>query len=175
MELLITLSLIVLLFVVLGSGLWIGLSLLGVAVFAMEMFTQRPVGDSMLLEDGLLQNFHLKPGRTAFQLNNRQDTLNNFFQHEMFYQFQHKRIVIVDRPVTIEPLRQKIDIDLVIISKDPKLYISQLTAVFNCKQFVFDASNPLWKIEKWQKECETLNLSGHSIPGQGAFIYDIGM
>lgn len=133
------------------------------------------VGDSILLEDGLLQNFHLKPGRTAFQLNNRLDTLSNFFQHEMFYQFQHKRIVIIDRPVTIEPLRQKIDIDLVIISKDPKLYISQLTGVFNCKQFVFDASNPLWKIEKWQKECETLNLSGHSIPGQGAFIYDIGM
>jgi len=37
------------LFLVLGSGLWIGLSLLGVAVIAMEMFTQRPVGDAMLL------------------------------------------------------------------------------------------------------------------------------
>jgi C4-dicarboxylate transporter, DctM subunit len=49
MELFITLSLIVLLLVALGSGLWIGLSLLGVAIFAMEMFTQRPVGDSMLL------------------------------------------------------------------------------------------------------------------------------
>ncbi len=49
MELFITLSLIVLLFVILGSGLWIGLSLLGVAVFAMEVFTQRPVGDSMLM------------------------------------------------------------------------------------------------------------------------------
>src|SRR6185369_14656445 len=34
---------------VLGSGLWIGLSLLGVAVVAMELFTQRPVGDSMML------------------------------------------------------------------------------------------------------------------------------
>jgi C4-dicarboxylate transporter, DctM subunit len=49
MELFITFSLIVLLFIVLGSGLWIGLSLLGVALFSMEAFTQRPVGDSMLL------------------------------------------------------------------------------------------------------------------------------
>jgi C4-dicarboxylate transporter, DctM subunit len=49
MELFITFSLIVLLFVVLGSGLWIGLSLLGVALFAMEAFTQRPAGDSMML------------------------------------------------------------------------------------------------------------------------------
>ena len=49
MELLVTVFLIVLLFAVLGSGMWIGLSLLGVAVVAMEMFTSRPVGDSMVL------------------------------------------------------------------------------------------------------------------------------
>jgi tripartite ATP-independent transporter DctM subunit len=41
--------LIALLFVVLGSGLWIGLSLLGVAIFAMEFLTSRPAGDSMAL------------------------------------------------------------------------------------------------------------------------------
>jgi C4-dicarboxylate transporter, DctM subunit len=49
MELFIALSLIVLLFVILGSSLWIGLSLLGVAVFAMDVFTQRPAGDAMAL------------------------------------------------------------------------------------------------------------------------------
>jgi C4-dicarboxylate transporter, DctM subunit len=48
-DLLITGVLIVTLLAVLGSGLWIGLSLLGVAVLAMELFTQRPVGDSMML------------------------------------------------------------------------------------------------------------------------------
>jgi len=48
-DLLITVFLIVLLLAVLGSGLWIGLALLGVAVVAMELFTQRPVGDSMML------------------------------------------------------------------------------------------------------------------------------
>ncbi|MEO8121102.1 MAG: TRAP transporter large permease subunit [Rhodoferax sp.] len=49
MDILIAGALILMLFIVLGSGLWIGLSLLGVAVIAMEMFTQRPVGDAMLL------------------------------------------------------------------------------------------------------------------------------
>src|SRR5512144_2820265 len=49
MEALIALALIVALFVVLGSGLWIGLSLLAVALVGMELFTQRPVGDSMML------------------------------------------------------------------------------------------------------------------------------
>jgi tripartite ATP-independent transporter DctM subunit len=40
--------LIALLIAVLASGLWIGLTLLGVAVFAMQWFTSRPVGDSMV-------------------------------------------------------------------------------------------------------------------------------
>ena len=36
-----------LLFVLLGSGLWIGLSLMGVAWIGMQLFTSRPVGDAM--------------------------------------------------------------------------------------------------------------------------------
>jgi tripartite ATP-independent transporter DctM subunit len=47
MDVLVTTLLIVLLFALLGSGLWIGLSLLGVAWIALELFTSRPVGDAM--------------------------------------------------------------------------------------------------------------------------------
>jgi tripartite ATP-independent transporter DctM subunit len=47
MDALITVLLIVFLFVLLGSGLWIGLSLLGVAWLGMQLFTPRPVGDAM--------------------------------------------------------------------------------------------------------------------------------
>ena len=47
MDALITTLLIVLLFMLLGSGLWIGISLLGVAWIGMELFTNRPVGDAM--------------------------------------------------------------------------------------------------------------------------------
>jgi C4-dicarboxylate transporter DctM subunit len=47
MDLLITTALIVLLFLLLGSGVWIGVSLVGVAWLGMELFTSRPVGDAM--------------------------------------------------------------------------------------------------------------------------------
>ena len=49
MDALIALALIVILFAVLGTGLWIGLSLLGVGWIAMELFSGRPAGDSMML------------------------------------------------------------------------------------------------------------------------------
>jgi C4-dicarboxylate transporter DctM subunit len=48
MDILTAVLLIALLIAVLASGFWIGLTLLGVAVFAMEIFTSRPVGDSMV-------------------------------------------------------------------------------------------------------------------------------
>ena len=47
MDLFITILLVVLLFALLGSGLWIGLALMGVAWIGMELFTTRPVGDAM--------------------------------------------------------------------------------------------------------------------------------
>ena len=36
------------LFLLLGTGVWVGLALLGVAFFGMELFTTRPVGDAMI-------------------------------------------------------------------------------------------------------------------------------
>jgi len=47
MDILITLALIAFLFILLGFGTWIGIGLLGVAWIAMELFTNRPVGDAM--------------------------------------------------------------------------------------------------------------------------------
>lgn len=49
MDFYITAFLIVVLFAILGSGVWIGLSLAGVAWIGMELFTTRPVGDSMVI------------------------------------------------------------------------------------------------------------------------------
>jgi C4-dicarboxylate transporter DctM subunit len=46
-DVLITALLIAFLFLLLASGLWIGLALLGVAWIGMQLFTSRPVGDAM--------------------------------------------------------------------------------------------------------------------------------
>jgi C4-dicarboxylate transporter DctM subunit len=49
MDVVIAGGLMLLLLMLLGAGLWIGLSLLTVALIGMELFTSRPVGDSMVL------------------------------------------------------------------------------------------------------------------------------
>lgn len=49
MEILITLLLIAVLFAMLAGGVWIGLTLAGVAWVAMELFSSRPAGDAMAI------------------------------------------------------------------------------------------------------------------------------
>ena len=49
MDLVVTVSLIVGLFVLLGAGVWIGLALSGVAWMAMELFSSRSAGDAMAI------------------------------------------------------------------------------------------------------------------------------
>ncbi len=131
------------------------------------------IGDSVLLKDGMLQNFHLKPGRIALQLNKEVGSLPELYANNLFYQFDGKKILLIDRSFLFQPGEEKINVDYIIISKNPKLYIPQLAKVFKCEQFIFDGSNPLWKIAKWKKDCEQLHLRCYSVPEQGAFIVDL--
>ena len=128
------------------------------------------VGDSILLQDGVLQNFHLKPGRITLQLNNRVDSLTKNIGESNFYQFGNKKMLFIDHEIHFVKPLNKIDVDYIVISNSARLYIAQLAEVFNCRQYVFDASNSVWKIDKWQKDCEELHLQHYSIPKQGAFI-----
>lgn len=130
------------------------------------------VGDTNLVQDGLLQNFHLKPGRISLNLFHKRDTIAALYHHNNFYQFYSKRILMIDSTSSYKPPAQKINVDYIVISKNPKLYIPKLAAVFNCKMYIFDASNPMWKIDKWKKDCEELHLRFHSVPEQGAFVID---
>ncbi|MES2849749.1 MAG: ComEC/Rec2 family competence protein [Bacteroidota bacterium] len=143
------------------------------AIDFVEGNNYRFLGDSILLVDGLLQNFHLKPGRIALQLNKRVDSMASCFGKEQFYHFGNKKILVLDEALSFEAGEKKMDVDFIVISKSPTIYIPQLVKTFNCNKFIFDASNSLWKIEKWKQDCDKLNLPYHSIPEKGAFVTDL--
>jgi competence protein ComEC len=67
------------------------------------------------------------------------------------------------------------DVDMIIVSPTPKRYRAQLAGVFNIPQYIIDASNTMWKIDQWQKECNSLHLNFFTIPAEGAFVYETGM
>lgn len=128
------------------------------------------VGDSDLTENSLLANYNLKPARIALMLHNNPDFKGFLHVEKNFYQFYNKRILIIDSAFNYYPLREKINLDYIVISKNPRVIISEITANFDCKNFIFDASNSFWKIDQWKKECEELHLHFHSVAEQGAFV-----
>jgi competence protein ComEC len=86
---------------------------------------------------------------------------------------QSKKIVIIDEPLPYDRSKEKISADVLVITKNPKLYINQLIGRYDFNLLVFDATNPLWKIRLWKKDCDSLHLRHYSVPEQGAFEMDL--
>lgn len=131
------------------------------------------VGDSSLLQDAMLQNFHLKPARISMQLTTKPGNLLNLHSTKNGWQFFEKKIMLLDSFLIYEPMAEKIKIDVLIISKNPSLTIAGIANAIKPSIIVFDSSNSLWKIAKWKKECLALALPCFSIPEQGAFVLEI--
>lgn len=127
------------------------------------------LGDSVLLEDDFLQNFHLKPARILYRIKPENISV---IQTNAF-QFNNKNILIIDEKLNpFVKIPNKINVDLIILQKNPNISFKQLNNTFNCNYYVADATNSLWKINKWKKDCENLHLRLHSVQEQGALIMD---
>jgi competence protein ComEC len=131
------------------------------------------VGDSILTQAGLLQNFHLKPGRISMQVSQTAMQLPSLQHQNLYWQFFDKKIIFIDSSIQFEPAPFISKVDVLLISRNASVTLKELVTVINPAIVVFDASNSLWKIENWKKECEQLLLRFHSVPEQGAFIMEV--
>lgn len=82
-------------------------------------------------------------------------------------------IQLIDSSFKAAEWRQKQPADLVIITGNPSFSMKDLVQIFECKSYVADCSNPLWKIRYWKKDAKNLHLQLHSVPEEGAFIIDL--
>jgi competence protein ComEC len=131
------------------------------------------LGDTTVENDTKTNSFLLKPSRIYHRANHPQEKNIKPRFHKQIISFKNKRLLIIDKACKFQPIQQKIDIDVLLISKNPRLHISDIICAIKPKCIVFDASNNLWKITKWKKECEALNLRCFSIKDQGAFVMNM--
>ncbi|MES2777134.1 MAG: ComEC/Rec2 family competence protein [Bacteroidota bacterium] len=125
------------------------------------------IGDSILLQEGFLQNFHLKPSRVFHQMEGVDHLPGVGFSNNAI-QVGDKKIIMVR--AGIEPSETEItSADLLIITGSPKLKLADLVQSVNPGMIVADATNSRYKISQWQKEAETLHLRFHAVAGQGAY------
>jgi competence protein ComEC len=123
-------------------------------------------------ENTALQNFYLTPSRIFFHANDSVNISSIQLKNNLISS-KNKNIFILTKPLPALNFSEKISIDAIIISQNPRIKISDVAAVFSCKEIIFDSSNPLWKIALWRKDCDSLHLRFHSVPEQGAFLMDL--
>jgi len=130
------------------------------------------VGDSDLLADDFIRNFHIKPSRVLHRI---EPAINfeNYQQPENLIIYNSKKIMTLSETKYFSPLGEKIPVDLLLISGNPKLYFNKLAETFSIKQVVFDGSCPAWKINYWKKDCDLLHISYHDVNEKGAFVMNL--
>jgi competence protein ComEC len=127
------------------------------------------MGDSDLVADDFIRNFHLKPARTLYRIG-PSPSLRNLYAYENYINYNGKHILLLDKPIVFTQQSDKPTIDLLVISKNPKIYISRLAASLDIKQVVFDGSVPAWKMSYWKKDCDSLHILYHDVNEKGAFV-----
>jgi competence protein ComEC len=129
-------------------------------------------GDSDLLQDAFLRNFHLKPSRILYRVPVTSQ-LNNTSGENNYFVFGSKRIMLISNSAYFSESEKKQPIDLLVISKNPKINMIRLAHSFDIKQVVFDGSVPGWKIKSWKKDCDTLGIPAYDVNEKGAFVMNL--
>ena len=126
-------------------------------------------GDTALLTDDFLRNFHIKPSRVLHRIEPVQ-TLSDLFVTETYFQFCSKRIMQIEDGYSFEKSQQPLAVDVLILSRSPKIYLNTLTKYFTPGIIVFDGSDPSWKIKYWKKDCDSLHIPYYDVNEKGAFV-----
>lgn len=130
------------------------------------------IGDSDLVTNDFIRNFHLKPARTLYRTT-ATGSIPDLIRQENYMQYAGKNILLIDSTVNFTFLKNKPTIDLLVISGNPKIYMSKLVAALNIKQVVVDGSVPSWKSAYWKKDCDSLHIPLYDVTTKGAFVMNL--
>lgn len=130
------------------------------------------LGDARLRTNTSLISYHLLPARTLYGVSERK-YLDHIKISGTLVAGPHKKVLVIDQPVTLPVPVRKIRVDLIILGGDPDIDLGQLASRFTCAEYIFDSSNPLWKIRYWKKAADSLHLRHHTISEQGAYEMDL--
>jgi len=126
------------------------------------------IGDDDLEQNDLLRNFHIRPSRILHRIQPKAGVSNL-----KSFQFYRRQVLVMDTSMNFTSSSSKQTIDLLVLSKNPKIYIKDLQQAFNLKQIVVDGSVPSWKAKLWQKDCDSLHIPCYDVSEKGAFVMNL--
>ena len=127
------------------------------------------IGDSAVLYDDFIRNFHLQPSR----IQNRTRWGGVHLPPVKNFDFYHKRIALVDSTWNVQAQPSGAPLDLLILSGNPRLSLSALVPSLAVRQIVIDGSVPAWKARLWRRDCDSLGIPCHDVGEKGAFVLNL--
>jgi competence protein ComEC len=99
---------------------------------------------------------------------------NTFYYQNKKGQFKDKKLSLYSQEDLLMQSHTPLEVDYVLVHGNPKLKsIQQIEDVYLYKTLVFDASNSSWKIKKWIKECQELEVDFIDVSTEGAWVLDL--
>ena len=91
----------------------------------------------------------------------------NLIYHYGISQFGNYKMAILDNLPQNNILLQ---VNTVLMHQNARMTIADLQQHFRFDSVIFDGSNARWRVEKWKKECHSLNIPYHDTFEKGAWV-----
>lgn len=130
------------------------------------------LGDSAVEQNSFTRNFYLQPSRTLSRVG-FSVSIHDLLSFENYSVFGGCHILLINKPIFFEQSPNRPVVDLLIISKNPKVSIPKLTASLDIKQIVFDGSISAGRIKRWKKGCDSLGIPCHVANEKGSFVMNL--
>lgn len=130
------------------------------------------LGDTDLLNDNFLKNFHLKPARIKYHTYEHPGSIIQLSGNPVI-QFANKKIWIITNSISFDATTVHPVFDYIIVAKNAKINWDAFHKSVECYTVIFDGSNSWWKVPIWQKDCHQLHLRTHNVLEQGAFLVNL--
>ncbi|MFN0035435.1 MAG: ComEC/Rec2 family competence protein [Saprospiraceae bacterium] len=111
--------------------------------------------------------------KTAVSFSNKEAfSSRNLLIDLPFIQFRDQKMAFVDDPSWVTSSHPNpIAVDVLVLSKSPKISVAECRECFPCGLVVFDASNTMRQAERWRKECEAEGWPYHDVRTMGAWVW----
>jgi competence protein ComEC len=88
-----------------------------------------------------------------------------------FVQFYSQKMVFINDERWLRAgVSGSFAVDVLVLSKNPKVSIAECRARFPFRRVVFDASNGIRQTRRWRRECEALGCDFHDVRSMGAWV-----
>ncbi len=123
------------------------------------------------LKDPPLNNYVIKPLEIFYRVQHA-DSLYDLSGAANTFLFGNKRILRIDAPVR-KTSDTPIEVDLLILSGNPKIYMHTLSGLVSTRQVVIDGSVAAGKAGYWKQDCKALGIPCHDVSTDGAFVMNL--